>query len=87
VTTRPLYLVVLAPTPEVVARREAGRRKHGYGGPWTVGLLDRALREHTPRRGLWLDTSHQTPDRTVDQILAGLATAHIAGPVRPTADH
>jgi predicted kinase len=86
VKTRPLYLVVLAPAPDVVAQREAGRRKQGYGGPWTVDLLDQALRRKTPRRGLWLDTSHQTPDRTVDQILAGLATAHIADPVRSTAE-
>ncbi|WP_181793538.1 AAA family ATPase [Streptomyces sp. WELS2] len=86
VTTRPLYLVVLAPTPEAVARREAGRRKDGYGGPWTVALLDQALRRDTPRRGLWLDTSHQTPDQTVDRILGNLATALIAGSARPPAD-
>ncbi|MGW1601565.1 AAA family ATPase [Streptomyces eurythermus] len=86
VTTRPLYLVVLAPAPEVVARREAGRRKQGYGGPWTVDLLDQALRRTTPRRGLWLDTSHQTPGQTVDRILAGLATARVTDPVRPPAD-
>ncbi|MFI8952214.1 AAA family ATPase [Streptomyces sp. NPDC053750] len=87
VTTRPLYLVVLAPTPEAVAQREAGRRKHGYGGPWTVDILDQALRQNTPRRGLWLDTSHQTPDQTVDQILTGLTTAHVANPAHSTTDH
>ncbi|WP_405824158.1 AAA family ATPase [Streptomyces sp. NBC_01390] len=78
VTTRPLYLVVLAPTPEAVAAREADRPKNGYGGPWTVDILDDALRSRTPRRGLWLDTSHQTPAETVDQILADLAKAAIA---------
>ncbi|MFF1969408.1 hypothetical protein ACFVW5_38395 [Streptomyces sp. NPDC058232] len=78
-TTRPLYLVILAPGPEAVAAREANRPKNGYGGPWTVGALDAALRRETPRRGLWLNTSHQTPDQTVDHLLADLATARIAG--------
>ncbi|WNE97814.1 AAA family ATPase [Streptomyces luomodiensis] len=79
VTARPLYLVVLAPGPEAVTRREASRHKSGYGGPWTVDVLDDVLRRHTPRRGLWLDTSIQTPHQTVDQILADLATARIVG--------
>ncbi|OPC82379.1 phosphotransferase [Embleya scabrispora] len=79
VATRPLYVVVLAPTPEAVTGREAGRTKTGYGGPWTVDALDGALRRDTPRLGLWLDTSDLTPDRTVDGILADLATARVAG--------
>ncbi|WP_110944689.1 AAA family ATPase [Streptomyces niger] len=79
VTTRPLYLVVLAPGPEAVTTREACRRKNGYGGPWTVDILNDALHRDTPRRGLWLDTSNQTPHQTVDQILADLATARIVG--------
>ncbi|MER7671897.1 AAA family ATPase [Kitasatospora sp. NPDC096128] len=79
VTARPRYLVVLAPAPEAVARREAGRRKRGYGGGWTVGLLDEALRQGTARRGLWLDSSDEAPEQTVDRILADLATARIAG--------
>ncbi|MGW5352943.1 AAA family ATPase [Streptomyces sp. NPDC004031] len=78
VTARPLYLVVLAPTAEAVAAREAGRPKSGYGGGWTVGLLDEELRR-TPRRGLWLDTSDLTPGQTVEAVLAGLGTARVAG--------
>ncbi|MEY9991715.1 hypothetical protein ABIE67_003747 [Streptomyces sp. V4I8] len=48
VRTRPLYGVVLAPSPAAVAAREAGRAKAGCGA-WTVEDLDgrRALR----RRG------------------------------------
>ncbi|MFF8096172.1 phosphotransferase [Streptomyces sp. NPDC016675] len=76
VTARPLYLVVLAPSPAVAAR-EAGRHKNGYGGPWTVDILDDVLRRDTPPRGLWLDTSDQTPHQTVDQVHADLATARI----------
>jgi cytidylate kinase len=70
IRTRPCHIVVLAPRPEVVAAREAGRPKTGYGD-WTVESLHAAL-EATPRIGLWLDTSDQTPTETVDAILATL---------------
>lgn len=64
-----LHVVVLAPSPEVAAQREAGRGKVGYGD-WTPEMLDQALRETTPRLGLWLDTSYLTVEETVDAILA-----------------
>ncbi|MER7129260.1 hypothetical protein [Streptosporangium saharense] len=35
-----------------------------------AGPLDAVLRERTPRLGLWLDTSEQTPEETVEEILA-----------------
>ncbi|MGP3969813.1 AAA family ATPase [Streptomyces sp. 6N223] len=76
VRTRPRYAVVLAPGPEAVARREAGRAKRGYGA-WTIEALDRALREETPRLGLWLDTSRLTPEETVDAILGRLPEARV----------
>nr|WP_073752899.1 AAA family ATPase [Streptomyces sp. CB03234] len=75
VRTRPLHVVVLAPHARVVAAREEGRAKTGYGGGWTPELLDRGLREETPRIGLWLDTSELTVEGTVDAILAGLDRA------------
>lgn len=75
VRTRPLYVVVLAPDGQAVATREAGRAKSGYRAGWTVEALDRVLREETPRIGLWLDSSRQTPQETVDVILAGLDRA------------
>jgi hypothetical protein len=34
-----------------------------------VEALDRALREETPRLGLWLDTSELTLTETVEEIL------------------
>lgn len=77
VRTRPRYVVVLAPRADVVARREAGRGKTGYGGGWTVAELDRALREETSRLGLWLDTSELTVTATVDAILADLPAAAV----------
>ncbi|MFB4313489.1 AAA family ATPase [Actinomadura sp. 21ATH] len=69
IRTRPLYVVVLAPGPEAVAKREAGRDKRAYGA-FSVEDLDRILRETTPRVGLWLDSSGQTVEETVDEILA-----------------
>ncbi|WP_239003561.1 AAA family ATPase [Nocardia panacis] len=66
--TRPRYVVVLAPRPEVVAAREEGRAKSAYG-PFTVEDLDTGLRAQTPRLGLWLDSSDLTVDQTVDAIL------------------
>ncbi|MEO3850009.1 AAA family ATPase [Streptomyces sp. B8F3] len=68
--TDPLLVVVLAPHPAAVAAREAGRAKAAYGPAWGVRELDDVLRNETPRLGLWLDTSHQTPAETADEILA-----------------
>jgi chloramphenicol 3-O-phosphotransferase len=68
VRRRPLLVVVLAPRPEAVAAREAARGKIGYDR-WAVDQLDSVLRRETPRIGLWLDTSDQTPAQTVDEIL------------------
>jgi hypothetical protein len=65
------HVVVLAPRPAAVAAREAGRAKKAYDS-WTVETLDAGLRNDTPRIGLWLDTSDQTPAETVDEILAHL---------------
>lgn len=69
VQSRPLLVVVLAPRPEAIAEREAGRGKVAYG-TFTIEQLDQALHDETPRIGLWLDTSAQTVAETVDEILA-----------------
>lgn len=68
-TTRPLHVVVLAPRPEVTARRQADRDKD-TPDTWTAATLDEVLRSGTPRRGLWLDTSDLDVAATVDTILA-----------------
>lgn len=72
---RPLHVVVLAPRAEVVRAREDARRaergKVAYKpGDESVADLDAYLRRETPRIGLWLDTSEQTVDQTVAEILA-----------------
>jgi chloramphenicol 3-O-phosphotransferase len=69
IRSRPLYVVVLVPDRATVAAREQRRAKKAYG-EWTVDALDRSLRDQTPRIGLWLDNSAQTPDETVAEILA-----------------
>jgi cytidylate kinase len=76
IRTRPLYVVVLAPSPEMVAARDSQRSKTGYGS-WTVESFDRHLRDDTPRIGLWLDTSAQTPEQTVAAILDNLPKAAV----------
>jgi predicted kinase len=66
---RPLLVVVLAPRPSEVAARERGRGKDTYD-EWTVTMLDSTLRKETPRLGLWVDSSDQSPEETVREILS-----------------
>ncbi|NBE96778.1 phosphotransferase [Nonomuraea sp. KC401] len=77
VRSRPLHVVVLVPDPATVERRERARDKSGYAGGWTIAQLDAALRDETPRLGLWLDTSPQSPEETVDEILSRMSEAEI----------
>jgi chloramphenicol 3-O-phosphotransferase len=71
------HLVVLNPSTEVIVERELGRGSNAYrdwqkpGMTLAAGVasLQEALTE-TPKRGLWLDTSEQTPEETVAQIFA-----------------
>ena len=80
IRSRPLVVVVLAPSVEAVAAREAGRTKTGYPDDSnSVADLDRALRAETPRVGLWLDSSNLTAAGTVDAIVErGLADGLVA---------
>lgn len=78
--SRPLFVIVLTPNPQVIALREKNRSKQGYG-LWTVEQLDDLLRRQTPHLGLWLDTSALTAEQTVDQILLR-AQAEAAQPPR-----
>jgi hypothetical protein len=60
--------VMLMPRLEVVRERERGRGTSLWE-QWET-LLDDELRNGTQRLGLWLDSSDQTPEQTVDEILA-----------------
>jgi hypothetical protein len=72
----PCRLVVLAPSREAVAERDSGRAKGGYGR-WSIDELDRALRDETPRLGLWIDSSELTPEETVAAILERIDEARV----------
>jgi chloramphenicol 3-O-phosphotransferase len=69
IRSRPLLVIVLAPKVSTIADRERNRGKTAYG-TWAITQLDDVLRNETPRLGLWLDTSSQTPAETTDEILA-----------------
>jgi predicted kinase len=83
VTARPRHLVVLRPSVAVVCRREQQRYeatgKIAYRpGEFTAEDLDGFLAE-TPRIGLWIDTSDQTVEETVSQILVRQSAAVVEG--------
>jgi chloramphenicol 3-O-phosphotransferase len=67
------HLVVLAPSVESIVERELARGGNNSYRDWGSSLEDavRALQaglDEIPRRGLWLDTTGQTPAQTVDEI-------------------
>jgi hypothetical protein len=70
---RPCHVVVLAPSPATVSRRDAGRAGQAYDGTgWGAAELDAVFRRDTARLGLWLDTSGQRARETAGEILARL---------------
>jgi hypothetical protein len=78
-TGRHRRLVALRPSIDEVKNRDRKRLaetgKVAYRPDrFTPEYLD-ALFESTPRIGLWLDTSEQTPTETVDEILRRAAEA------------
>lgn len=76
ISTRPRHLVVLSPSVTALQWREEQRAKAGYVhfGP---DALDEVLRSDTARIGYWLDSSAQTPDETVTDILTNLEKAEV----------
>jgi predicted kinase len=74
--TRPVLLVELLPSLEVVQARDSSRDKHVFS-LW--GHLDTELRTSMPRVGLWIDTSTMTVEQTIDAIMASLDDALISG--------
>ncbi len=80
IASRPLVVVVLAPSIDVISRREEAHDKTAYRAEMAgIAAMDTSLREETPRLGLWLDTSDLTVDQTVDAIVArGLVEGQIA---------
>ncbi|MFI5730076.1 phosphotransferase [Kribbella sp. NPDC051587] len=68
IRTRPCYLVVLTPRPDVISGRLGGSHH-------LVDELDYELHAFSPRRGLWLDNSDLSAGETVDAILGRLDEA------------
>ncbi len=76
---RPRQLVVLRPSVKIVAERDAERHartgKAAYRpGGFTIEGLDAEI-DATPRIGLWLGTSNQSPRETVQEIIGRRAEA------------
>ncbi|WP_249019481.1 hypothetical protein [Conexibacter sp. S30A1] len=61
VRSRPCHIVVLLPSSEAIAARETARDHKDYG-VWSVKQLRDGFVSETPRIGVWLDSSHLTPE-------------------------
>ncbi len=64
----PIHVIVLCPNVETVKKRESMRGKVGYTG-FTVEDLYEDFMKKTPKIGFWLDTSEQSPEQSVENIL------------------
>lgn len=64
----PVHVIVLCPDVETVKKREKMRKKIGYSN-FSVESLYADFMKETPRIGLWLDTTTQTPEQVVQDIL------------------
>lgn len=72
VRNRPLYIVMLSPSIETVVERERGRGSNAYRDWDSIEEGVEAFYEwidNTDRIGLWVDSSGQTPEQTVDEIM------------------
>jgi hypothetical protein len=74
IRARPRHLVVLRPPVAVVEQRDDERRRRSgkvaYRGGFTPAGNDRHVGTTRRDLGLWLDSSDQTPEQTVDEIVA-----------------
>lgn len=68
IRSRPCHVVVLFPSVEAVAAREAARDEDAYT-EWTIEQFYEGFVSTTPKTGLWLDTTGLTPAETVEEIL------------------
>jgi hypothetical protein len=73
VRSRPLFVVMLYPSRAAVVARERARTSRAYRdlGPTLEDAVDTFYGwiDATERIGLWLDTTDQTPEETVDEIM------------------
>ena len=76
ITNPERFLVVLSPSVSTLQWREQHRNKAGYLH-FSPDALNEVLRTETVQLGYWLDSSAQTPEETVDDILANLSRAAV----------
>lgn len=68
----PFSLVVLAPRADVVAQqRDPNRAKRPLGADW-AHYLDNVLRTTMAGIGIWIDTTEQSPEESVNTIMQRL---------------
>jgi gluconate kinase len=78
-----VHLVFLDPEAAAIRQREQERDQVAYAPDrWSVSGLQAILREQTDRIGLWLDTTGQTAEQTVEAILSDLDTSRVRLPRR-----
>jgi predicted kinase len=72
------HLVFLDPDAAAIEQRERERDRIAYGQDrWSVSGLQTLLRQETERIGLWLDTTGQNADQTVEAILSNLDASRV----------
>jgi gluconate kinase len=75
------HLVFLDPDARAIELRERERHGTAYGpAAFSVSALQALLRRETDRLGLWLDTSGQSAEQTVEAILADLDASRVRLP-------
>lgn len=70
------HLIVLSPSVSVLEWREQQRKKSAEMYV-SAGAMDNTLRRETDHIGYWLDSSAQTPEETVEDILTNLDRARV----------
>jgi predicted kinase len=76
------HLVFLDPDAAAIQQRERERDQIAYGADrWSVGGLQAVLRQETDRIGLWLDTTGQTAEQTVEAILSDTDASRVVLPL------
>lgn len=76
---RSFHFVMLTPRLGVIRERETGRGTE-FWKQWE--FLHTEIRTRTARIGLWLDSSDQMPDETVDEIFRRADEALVTAPER-----
>jgi hypothetical protein len=87
INASPKHLVVLRPSVAAVTTRDEQRQrtrgKIAYRDGFTPAINDVHVAGTRRDLGLWLDTSEQTPDQSVDEIVRRASEAVVPSPPTP----